>query len=112
MESAAAGAKFDIAAGSCATPDTRSAMDTLLAVERRVASGRAHVNRFAGANLDTHRSPACVANGGLQEYYVVFQTRRSGHLAPEQQCVLLAHQQLSVEGNLRPPGAIHQCVMQ
>ena len=108
MQSARSRAESQVALR--AIPQARAAMHALLAVEGRHPGG-AGSNRLARADLHTRLGRATPAHFRVQEMHMIRQAGHRLHLTAKQQRVLMAHQQLAVIRNGRPPAAIHQSVV-
>src|ERR1035441_6181281 len=117
MQPAGAGTEGDVHAlgvlgdGLRAIPVTGATVNTFLPVERRHAA-YAGSNGLAGAKLDTDLGAAALAQFGIEKDDMVGIAGRRLDFAPEQQRVLMRHQQLTIIGYRGPAAPLHECAVQ
>ncbi len=69
-------------------------------------------DRLARAHRDARLLLAGDAAPPVEKHHVIGESRHGLHLAAHQQRILVRHQQLAVEGNLRPAARRHQRIVQ
>ena len=94
-----------------AVPQTRSAVHTLLAIERGqvIVASRDGLSR---AHFDAQFRFAFATEFGANKDHVIGISGWCLHATAHQQCILMGDQQLAVERNLWPAIGIHDAVVE